>query len=201
MKFLATPGLTLAPLAPLVQASPYSENLALRQASTDIHGLIGEADILEAFRAAGHPSAQPKNEWHFGNGTDQYLYDFDTEEWNGMYSQLVFEATGFSPASPLMVRDLTRDDFSWICTDQSSRPWAYYFTLNAVVSSICTGFGYGVEYTGRTQVIERYGLNDIRGRRIRAIFKYTWNFTKYASITSCSTAITYGLGEFCKVSS
>lgn len=118
-----------------------------------------------------------------------------------MALELYVGAVGTTPASLLMIRQSGSEQhsFAFMCTGSRDSPWAYYFTLNAVVSTICAGFGYGVEYTGRTQVIERFGFNDIHNRRIRVVFQYTWNVVKWGSATSCSTAITYGLGNYCQV--
>lgn len=45
-----------------------------------------------------------------------------------MYDQLIEEAFGSSPASPLFKREvesrqLEEDDFHWLCTDNDERPW------------------------------------------------------------------------------
>lgn len=77
--------------------------------------LIEDADVLDAFKKVGYPDSKPRKEWHYDNGTYMYIYDFDSSEWDSMFTKLYVNAVGVSPSSPLINRCLSKDNFAYVC--------------------------------------------------------------------------------------
>lgn len=194
----------LAPAIQICSASPTSNPRGLIQdaalySRAKTAPSISHADILEAFKADGHPDATPRQTWHDENNTiHQMAYDFDTDEWNAMHDKLLAKASGTSKPNALLSREEERPS-SFFCYGDKDHAWAYTYTLSAVTTVVCSGFAYAIEFGGRTQIIEKTGLKDIENKPARAIFQYTWNFFKWGSTGACATAMQYGITNQCNV--
>lgn len=162
----------------------------------DIVSGISDFDVIHALELAGCPDAVPRQTWSDEDGVYQKAYSFDTAEWNAMYMNLTgalanVESSGISKRQ-------SGGEPEFYCRAHGT--WAWTYTVGAVAGSVCTSLGFGAEYGGRTQIVERTRLRNIQNQPIRTIFKYVWKAAKWANVGACTTAIEHGLNTSCTVS-
>lgn len=112
---------------------------------------IGAGEILNAFKAQGHPSAVPRKSWRDDMGfTYQAAYDFDTEEWDSMHSRLLEELFGANATTELAAGDAEFNPVYTACQPKKNHPRAYTYTLGALTNGVCGAFVFTGGYYGRT---------------------------------------------------
>lgn len=113
-----------AALAPLAWASAVPVDFAVARRHEEIDALVDDADILDAFIEANHPSAVPNTTWADDNGEIyQTQWDFDEVEWQQMRSSLLLKAG--VDESELQARSLAPrqdDELPFFCKNFNTNP-------------------------------------------------------------------------------
>ncbi|KAH5291565.1 hypothetical protein HBI12_240830 [Parastagonospora nodorum] len=96
-------------------------------------------------------------------------------------------------ASGLQKRDIV---YSALCYQEGTM--GYVQVIGQVLPTICTEFTFAVGYAGKTQIIRRYGLNDVNGNRMVLVVSYAWHGFAFASANACASTLSYYISEYCE---
>lgn len=153
--------------------------------------------VLDYLKEQG--KANPVRTVELGDGVQESLFDFSEEDWNAAVQHLT-QSGNTIPLGKSSNNLQKREDETLIYCHRSGS-WAHDFTIAAVLQAACGTFAYGAGEFGRTQILERTGLLNEAGDKMKLVFEATINGFKFASTVACQGALQHIIQDACQVCS